>query len=205
MESKSDMNTVAKRELTMADVLPLAEYEAVRAAKRAEVRKTRDLRHIAVGPFAVFSFESFATMWLQVHEMLRIEKGGDEQAESEIEAYAPLVPSGRELTATMMLEIENPGRRDRELRKLGGIEDAVRLRIGDAVVAAVPEQDQQRTDASGRASSVHFFHFPLALEQVRAFRDPAVPVSLEIDHANYAHAARLSPATRAELGRDIDA
>lgn len=189
----------------MADVLPLAEYEAVRDAKRAEVRKTRDLRHVAVGPFAVFSFESYATMWLQVHEMLRIEKGGDEQAASEIEAYAPLVPSGRELTATMMLEIENPERRDRELRKLGGIEDTVRLRIGESIVVAAPEQDQQRTDASGRASSVHFFHFPIPPEQISMFRDPGVPVVLEIDHANYAHAARLSPETRAELGRDLDA
>ena len=37
------------------------------------------MRRIEVGPFATFYFENYATMWLQVQEMLRIEKGGAEQ------------------------------------------------------------------------------------------------------------------------------
>ncbi len=31
------------------------------------------------------------TLWWQIHEMLRIEKGGDAQIQDELEAYAPLV------------------------------------------------------------------------------------------------------------------
>ena len=50
-------------------------------------------------------------MWLQVQEMLRIEKGGEEQIAGELEAYNPLIPQGDELIATMMLEIEDANRR----------------------------------------------------------------------------------------------
>ena len=50
-------------------------------------------------------------MWLQVQEMLRIEKGGAAQLKDELEAYNPMVPKGGELTATVMFEIENEDRR----------------------------------------------------------------------------------------------
>ena len=59
-------------------------------------------------PYATFYFESFETMLAQVQEMLYIEKGGDEQLNDEITAYNPLVPDGKELTATLMFEIDNP-------------------------------------------------------------------------------------------------
>ena len=44
-------------------------------------------------------------MWLQVHEMLYIEKGGEAQIPDELNAYNPLIPQGRELIATVMFEI----------------------------------------------------------------------------------------------------
>ena len=50
-------------------------------------------------------------MWLQVQEMLRIEKGGEAQLVDELRAYNPLIPNGRELVATVMFEIEDPARR----------------------------------------------------------------------------------------------
>ena len=65
-------------------------------------------RRIALGPYATFYFESFETMVAQVQEMLHIEKGGDEQLKDELIAYNPLVPNGKELTATLMFEIDNP-------------------------------------------------------------------------------------------------
>ena len=40
-------------------------------------------------------------MLAQVQEMLHIEKGGDEQLKDELIAYNPLVPNGKELTATL--------------------------------------------------------------------------------------------------------
>ncbi|MSP21396.1 MAG: DUF3501 family protein [Alphaproteobacteria bacterium] len=195
-----------RRQITRADILPLPAYEAVRAQKRAEIRQQKRKRQIGVGPFATFTFETYESMWVQVHEMLRTEKGGDAQLGDELAAYNPLVPNGRELVATMMLEIENAEQRARELAKLGGIENTVRLHIGrEVVVNGVPERDVERTDAeTGKASSVHFFHFPFTAAQIQAFRAENAEVTLEIAHPRYRHAAGLPKETRQALAEDFD-
>ena len=82
-----------------------------------------------VGPFVSFYFENFDTMLHQVHEMLYAERGGDEQLLEELAAYNPLISRGRELVATMMLEIDDPARRDRELMRLGHIDTTVTLTV----------------------------------------------------------------------------
>ena len=78
---------------------------------------------IPLGPYATFYFESYETMLAQVQEMLYIEKGGHEQLKDELKAYNPLVPNGKELTATLMFEIDNPVSRAAFLGKVGGIEE----------------------------------------------------------------------------------
>ena len=108
----------ARRQLTRADILPLDEYVKVRAQRRRETTELKRRRRVEVGPFATFYFENFATMWQQVQEMLYIEKGGDEQLTDELEAYNPLIPQGDELVATVMFEVEDPGRR---LRRIAGV------------------------------------------------------------------------------------
>ena len=100
-----------KHEITAADILPLEAYERVRDEKRRAVREVKANRRVSVGPYATFYFENYDTMWLQVQEMLRIEKGGEAQLADELEAYNPMIPKGNELTATVMFEIENPDRR----------------------------------------------------------------------------------------------
>ena len=86
-------------------------------------------RRIPFGPYATFYFESFETMLAQVQEMLYIEKGGDEQLKDELIAYNPLVPNGKELTATLMFEIDNPVSRAAFLGKVGGIEEKVYMKV----------------------------------------------------------------------------
>lgn len=194
-----------RRSIAREDILPLAVYEGMRAAKRAEVRAQKKHRQIEVGPYAHFTFESYDSMWVQVHEMLRTEKGGDAQLEDELAAYNPLIPNGRELVATMMLEIDSPVARARELVKLGNIEEQVQLRFGDHVVKAVPEQDVERTDPeTGKTSSVHFLHFPFTAADIAAFRDLSQPAILGIGHEGYQHMAMLSAETRKALAGDFD-
>src|ERR1700743_2184597 len=123
-------------------------------------------RRIEVGPFATFYFENYATMWLQVQEMLRIEKGGDEQLAGELAAYNPLIPQGRELIATLMLEIEDEKRRNAVLLTLGGIEETVFLEIGGDVIRATPTEYDDRTTPDGKTSSVHWLRFKLAADQI---------------------------------------
>lgn len=191
-------------QITRDDVLSMEAFAQMRATRRAEIIAAKRLRRVPVGPDVTFYFENYDTMWWQVHDMLWAEKGGEAQIADELSAYNPLIPKGDELVATMMIEIDNPARRGRVLAGLGGIERAVRLRVGVDAVLAEPEQDVARTTVDGRASSVHFLHFQLDDAQIDAFRDQAVPVILEIAHPKYAHSATLPPEVRAELAEDFD-
>jgi hypothetical protein len=192
-----------KHQLTAADVLPLEAYEHVRAEKRSAIIATKKNRRIAVGPYATFYFENYDTMWLQIQEMLRIEKGGEEQLDDELRAYAPLVPKGNELVATVMLEIEDEKRRASVLGSLGGFQDLIELRFGGEVVKAVAERDLDYTSAEGKASSVQFVHFNLTPEQVAKFSASNAEVILAITHANYGHMAVVSETARQELAKDF--
>ncbi|MBK8907823.1 MAG: DUF3501 family protein [Rhodospirillales bacterium] len=189
--------------ITRADILSLEDYEAVRAERRGQIAAIKRDRRVSVGPDVTFYFENFDTIWHQIHEMLRIEKGGEGQIEDELRAYAPLVPDGRNLVATMMIEIEEATRRARVLAGLGGIEDTVTFEIGDRRVAATPEGDVERTTSDGKTSSVHFLKFPFSPEQVQAFRVPGTRVVLSIRHRNYDHTAALKEATRTALATDF--
>ena len=199
-----ELLTMPRKFLTPDDILSECQYAKVRDQRRAALRPLRAIRRVPVGPFAVFVFENWETMWFQVQEMLRVEKGGDQQLVDELEAYNPLIPDGSELVATLMLEIEDPVQRDAELRRLGKIENHVRLRIDDSVVVGDPESDQERTDDEGRASAVHFFHFRLSQKQIAAFRGTDTKVSLEIAHPNYDYSAVVSSQVRFELEKDLN-
>src|ERR1700759_1768396 len=130
--------TEAARKITSDDILPPQEYDARRAVLKQNLLPMKKLRRIEVGPFATFYFENYTSMWLQVQEMLRIEKGGEGQIDGELDAYNPLIPQGSELIATLMLEIEDADRRDRELRKLGHIEEDVWIEVGSARIKGTP-------------------------------------------------------------------
>jgi hypothetical protein len=140
-------------------------------------------------------------MWQQVMEMLRIEKGGAEQAAGELETYNPLIPQGRELIATLMLEIEDAATRDRTLLTLGGIEETVFLDIGKDRIKASPTEYEDRTTPDGKTSSVHWLRFSFAPEQIARFKRDSVV--LGIAHRNYGHMAVLPDAVRAELAKDF--
>jgi hypothetical protein len=193
-----------KHEITRADLLPMAVYEKERKDRRKRMAAMKANRRMEVGPFATFYFENYDTMLHQVHEMLAIEKGGDEQVQSELDAYNPLIPKGRDLIATVMFEIEDPARRERELARLGGVELQIYLAVGGARIRAAPIGDEERTRADGKTSSVHFLRFEFPPEAIAAFKKPRADAVIEIAHPNYAHMARIPEPVRAELARDFD-
>jgi len=197
------MLAAMKTEITRADILPPDIYGRERRSLRADIVEMKKLRRVSVGPFATFYFENYRTMWHQVHEMLFIEKGGESQIEDELRAYNPLIPKGSELVATVMIEIEDPGRRARTLARLGGIEQHMFIAIDGARVAARPEGDLARTKADGKTSAVHFVHFDFTPAQIARFRDPAAQVVIGIDHPGYNHMAGLSGPAREALARDF--
>jgi hypothetical protein len=192
-----------KRELVAADILSAEDYERIRPEKRGAIIAMKKNRRVAVGPYATFYFENYDTMWLQVQEMLRIEKGGAEQLQDELHAYTPLVPKGNELIATVMLEIEDEKRRAAVLATLGGIQEAIELRFGGDVIKAEAERDLDYTSAEGKASSVQFVHFRLTPSQILKFRAPNAEIILAVTHANYGHMAVVPEHVRQELARDF--
>ncbi len=194
---------MANRAITRADVIPMAEYAKIRRDHRRKMIETKKLRRLEVGPHACFYFESYDTMWTQVHEMLLIEKGGEEQIPDELRAYNSLIPQGQELVATVMFEIDDPVRREQTLGRLGGVEDCFFLQVGADKVMGVPEGDIERTREDGKTSSVHFLRFPLEPRHIAVFRDPATQILIGCGHERYGHLAALSPASRAELTRDF--
>ncbi len=193
-----------KREITHDDIMAMDAFAAIRKQRRAEVLAIKRDRRVEIGPAATLYFESFDTMWWQVHEMLYIEKGGEEQITGELGAYNPLIPKGDELVATLMFEIDDPARRAALLERLGGVEHTVTLTITGEAIKGVPEGDVERTDEAGRTSSVHFLHFPFTAAQIAAFRAPGAEVVAGIGHSEYGHMAVLPEAVRRALGEDFD-
>ena len=181
-----------KRQIEKNDLLSSDIYSKSRKQIRKDLVEFKKDRRIALGPYATFYFESFETMVAQVQEMLHIEKGGDEQLKDELIAYNPLVPSGKELIATLMFEIDNPILRAAFLGKVGGIEEKIFIKINDEIVKAVPEEDVDRTSAEGKASSVQFIHFKLNDDQISKFKSDSATIELGIDHKEYTHTTKLA-------------
>ncbi len=193
-----------KREIQKEDIIPLDMYIEKRRELRKNIVHFKKNRRIALGPYATFYFESYETMLAQVQEMLYIEKGGDEQLKDELSAYNPLIPNGKELTATLMFEIDNPISRAAFLGKVGGIEETVFMKINGEKIKAVPEEDVDRTSAEGKASSVQFIHFNFTDDQIEKFQSNGSEIELGIDHKEYSHSTKLSKENIASLSADFN-
>jgi hypothetical protein len=196
---------MAKRTLTRADIMPMEDYVKERLARRRRISEAKRSRRIEVGPFATFYFESYETMSHQVHEMLYIEKGGEEQIADELRAYNPLIPQGSELVATVMFEIDDDTRRKSVLARLGGIEDHMFMQVAGEQIRGRPEGDRENTrEDDNKASSVQFAHFAFTPAQKATFRTPGAQILVGFDHPNYGHLAVMPEAVRAALSEDFD-
>ena len=193
-----------KREIQKEDIMPLDVYTEKRLELRKSIVDYKKNRRVALGPYATFYFESYETMLAQVQEMLYIEKGGDEQLKDELSAYNPLIPNGKELTATLMFEIDNPISRAAFLGKVGGIEETVFMKINGEKIKAVPEEDVDRTSSEGKASSVQFIHFNFTDDQIEKFQSNSSEIELGIDHKEYSHSTKLSKENIASLSADFN-
>ena len=192
-----------KRQIEKTDLMPADVYAESRKQIRKNLVEFKINRRIALGPYATFYFESFETMVAQIQEMLHIEKGGDEQLKDELIAYNPLVPNGKELTATLMFEIDNPISRGAFLGKVGGIEKKIYIKIDNEIINAVPENDVDRTSAEGKASSVQFIHFKFKEDQIAKFKSGSVNIELGIDHKEYSHTTKLTVDNLKSLSADF--
>jgi hypothetical protein len=103
-----------------------------------------------------------------------------------------------------MIEIDDAERRKRILGRLGGIEERAFISVNGEKVMGDAEEDQDRTTAEGKASSVQFVHFNFTPAQIEAFKKPGAQVVVGFDHENYNHMSVLPEGVRAALAADFD-
>jgi hypothetical protein len=189
--------------ITRESLMTLEAYAKARPEFRRKVIEHKKRRTVAVGDHVTLLFEDELTVRYQVQEMLRIEKIFEEQGiVHELDAYNPLIPDGRNLKATMLIEYEDPTVRGAALARLRGIERGVWLRVeGCAKVFAIADEDRERENEE-KTSAVHFLRFELDDEMAAALK---YGVSLEagIDHPAYATQTTVSDAGRAALAADL--
>ena len=184
-------------------LLSLEAYAKVRVPGRPAFIAHRKLRSVQLGEHLNLQFEDEQTVLRQIQEMLHIEKIFDEAGiESEIEAYAPLVPDGSNWKATLLIEYPDPNERKRELSRLIGVEDRVFVEVeGHARVYAIADEDLDRENDE-KTSAVHFLRFELAAAARSAVRAGA-SVRLGCDHTNYPAHTEIGQETLASLAGDL--
>lgn len=189
--------------ITRDSLLTLEAYAKVRKPSRPDFIAHRRLRTVRLGEHMSVQFEDEATVRRQIQEMLFIEKIFDEDGiQSEIDAYAALVPTGSHWKATMLIEYPDPHERQRELARLIGVEDRMFVEVeGHTRAYAIADEDLDR-ETDEKTSAVHFLRFelpPAARDAVRA----GALVKLGCDHTHYPAHTAIAAQTLASLAGDL--
>jgi len=193
------------RAIARDSLLSLETYARQRKEFRTKVMAHKRDRTVHLGAHVTLVFEDEQTIRYQIQEMLRIERTFEEQGiQDELDAYNPLIPSGRNFKATMMIEYPDADERKHALSKLKGIEDRVWVQVeGCARVYAIADEDLERENEE-KTSAVHFLRFELSDEMARALKY-GVGLALGVDHANYqAEIGAIAAGVRASLAKDLD-
>lgn len=193
------------KKIALSDLLTIDAYNAQRPALRQAMMEHKKTRRVALGPNAMLHFEDYMVMRYQILELIRAEKIVEEaDLLQELEAYNPLIPDGKNLKVTFMLEYPDEAERRERLSQLIGIEELISIRIGDCdPVYPVANEDLPRTTAE-KTASVHFLRFEFTDAMIAAARAGA-NWSIRSEHLNYQHTVDSVPAeiTRSLL-RDFD-
>lgn len=183
-----------------------AAYALRRGQERARLIPLRRIRRVAVGDMVALEFENAQTLTYQVQEMVYTERLCDPAAvRHEVEVYSRLLPSSHQLTATLLIELEDPATVRAELARLTGLQHSVHLLVGAERILGleIPGPDEDPEQPSLTTASVHMLRFPLTDAQRDAFRDPSVPAAVAVDHPEYSADAPLTGATRQALLADL--
>jgi Protein of unknown function (DUF3501) len=184
-------------------LLTLEAYSKIRQSSKPQAIAHRRLRSVRLGEHVTLQFEDEQTIRRQIQEMLHIEKIFDEDGiQSEIDAYAPLVPDGSNWKATMLIEYPDVHERKRELARLIGIEDRMFVEVeGHPRVYAIADEDLDR-DNEEKTSAVHFVRFEFSPAQRASIRAGAA-VKIGCDHTNYPAHVTVAPETLSNLAGDL--
>jgi hypothetical protein len=192
------------REITRDDLMSLEQYAEQRGEFRQRVLAHKKHRQVALGPNATLYFEDRLTLLYQIQEMLRIEKVFEADGiNEELEAYNPLIPSGRNFKATFMIEYADATVRAAQLEKMLNIEDLVWIQVGEHdKVWAIADEDLERSNDT-KTSAVHFLRFEISDEMAQELKAGA-DLQIGVQHAVYTYDTLVEGDTRASLLADLD-
>ena len=195
------------RPLRLEEIADRESYARLRDAYRRTVIEHKRARRMAVGELVTLLFEDRETLRFQVQEMLWVEHiDAPAQVQHELDVYNELMPGARELSATLFVEITEPGRIRAELDRLVGIDEHVALVLGaGAAQRAVPARFDAKQFEDERISAVQYIRFSLADADVRRLADPGARAAVAIDHPNYHCEAELPDALRRGLCAGLQA
>ena len=175
------------KKIAISDLLSIQAYEAQRPAIRKAIMEHKKTRRVPLGPNAMLHFEDYMVMRYQVLELIRAEKiTASEDLEQELDAYNPLIPDGKNLKVTFMLEYPDEEERRERLSQLIGIEELISIQIdGCDPVYPIANEDLPRS-TEDKTSSVHFLRFEFSDEMIAAARAGA-DWTIRSEHLNYQH------------------
>lgn len=195
---------IAMKKITKADLLSIDAYEAQRPAIRKAIMEHKKTRRVPLGPNAMLHFEDYMVMRYQILELIRAEKITDqEELQGELDAYNPLIPDGKNLKVTFMLEYPDEEERKERLQQLIGIEELISIQIdGFDPVYPIANEDLPRSTEE-KTSSVHFLRFEFNDDMIEAARNGANWV-IRSEHLNYQYQTdELSEEISGSLIRDF--
>ena len=198
------METTMSKPITRDDLMSLEQYAEKRGDFRQQVLLHKKHRQVALGPNAALYFEDRLTLLYQIQEMLRIEKVFEADGiNEELEAYNPLVPSGRNFKATFMIEYPDPVIRAAQLEKLLGIEDLLWMQVGDRdKIWSIADEDLERATDT-KTSAVHFVRFEVSDEMAQELK-AGVKWGIGVQHPAYSYDLDIEGETRVSLLKDLD-
>jgi hypothetical protein len=189
--------------LETSEILDLVEYEKVRDVRRRRVVELKKARRVAVGRYLTFVFENRDTVWFQIQEMVRAERIVDDaKIAEEVEGYNALLPQPGELSATLMIEIEEASAIKPVLDQLLGIDTRayVKLAVGKQMIVGAFEAGHS-DEGRGKLSAVHFVRFALPPKARASFATSEV--ALVVEHPNERARTVLSDETKRSLVGDL--
>ena len=181
------------KKLSIKDLMSIEAYNEQRPAIRQAMMEHKKSRRLPLGPNATLHFEDYMVMRYQVLELIRAEKIRDEaDLQEELAAYNSLIPDGKNLKVTFMLEFPDEEERKQRLAQLIGIEELIAIQIeGFDPVYPIANEDLSRS-TDEKTSAVHFLRFEFDDDMIEAAKQGA-PWSMRSEHRNYSHSLDLVP------------
>lgn len=185
------MKRVERRE-----IVDYVTYEEHRGAVRGSVMEAKAARRVHVGPHLTFLFENHKTILYQVQEMMRAERMVKEaDIVHEIETYNELLGGPGEIGCTLLVELDDPAERAKELTRWLALPRHLYVKRADGTKTYARYDERQVGDT--RVSSVQYLKFDVGRQ---------APVAVGCDHPDpeLRHEATLSADQRVALQADLE-